>query len=220
MYHPGPVPGSLSNSICWMMARTAPALPTWAAWGLTMVHCPPHPARSPVCQLRALPLPRLQTPPWLWLLIFCLLLEGSTLSAWPAVYSFGSAVIIRHHWNPILPRKLFLLASGIRLTSVYLFRKTSAEAETSISEDDSEALKEPGGPGPNTCLDGQGTVGRSRLPPGSPHLWARRVPLQSHIGLTLEPTVWFCALLLTCWVMLGKSFRLGGHCGVTLKCKE
>ena len=174
-YHPAPVPRSLSNGICWMMARTAPAVPAWPGWGPTVftvlvlpgalfASCGPCPcpgaalaltAAHPVCSWRSRP-----------------------LCAWPASYSSRSAVIIRHHRNPILLGESFLLASVIRLASVCLFRKTSGEAETSISEDDRESVAEPGAPGPNKCLGSHRTMGRPRCPPRSQLLWARSVQPQ------------------------------------------
>lgn len=142
-----------------------PSLPTQLGQGLTPVHCPPCPARCPVCQLQALFLPWLQTLPWPRMRHILSGPGGShTPFARPAIYSLVSVVILRHHWNPILQRE-FLLVSVIRLAFVCLFRKPSGKAATSISEDDSESVKEPGTHGPNEHLDGHGTTGKSETLP-------------------------------------------------------
>lgn len=121
---------------------------------------------------------------------FHLVPEGPTHYARLVISSLMSAVIIRHCWNTILLRELFLLASVIRLVFVHLFRKHSGEAETSISEDASESGKEPGIPGPKKHLDGYRTVGRSEFPPQCPHPPSGGLQLQAVAGPASEPSVY------------------------------
>ena len=73
-----------------------------------------------------------------------------------------SAAIIRHHWNAVLLRELFLLAIVIRLVYVCLFQKPDEAEGGSL-------IKEPGSPGPRKHQDGHRAVGRSEFPPQSPH---------------------------------------------------
>lgn len=70
-----------------------------------------------------------------------------------------------------------------------LFRKTSAEAETSVSGDDREAVTEPGALGPNKRLGGHRAIGRPWCPPQSQHPWAGRCSPRSCTGPASEPRV-------------------------------
>ena len=122
--------------------------------------------------------------------------------------SLVSAAIIRHHWNAILLRELFLLAVVIRLVSVRLFQKPG--------EADSGSLKEPGTPGPPKHLDGHGAVGRSELPPQSPHPRVRKAAVPGRGWSSLRAQGPPFPVVLTGCVTLCKSRCLSGHCGVNL----
>lgn len=122
--------------------------------------------------------------------------------------SLVSAAIIRHHWNAILLRELFLLAVVIRLVSVRLFQKPG--------EADSGSLKEPGTPGPPKHLDGHGAVGQSELPPQSPHPRVRKAAVPGRGWSSLRAQGPPFPVVLTGCVTLCKSRCLSGHCGVNL----
>ena len=122
--------------------------------------------------------------------------------------SLVSAAIIRHHWNAILLRELFLLAVVIRLVSVRLFQKPG--------EADSGSLKEPGTPGPPKHLDGHGAVGQSKLPPQSPHPRVRKAAVPGRGWSSLRAQGPPFPVVLTGCVTLCKSRCLSGHCGVNL----
>lgn len=139
---------------------------------------------------------------------FHLILAGPTHSTQPMNSSLMSAAIIRHHWNAILLRGLFLLAIVIRLVSVCLFRKPG--------ETDGGSLKESGIPGPPKHLDGHGAVGRSELPPQSPHPRVRKAAAPGHGWPSPRAQGPPFAVLLTGCVTLCKSRCLSGHCGVNL----
>lgn len=122
--------------------------------------------------------------------------------------SLVSAAIIRHHWNAILLRELFLLAVVIRLVSVRLFQKPG--------EADSGSLKEPGTPGPPKHLDGHGAVGQSELPPQSPHPRVRKAAVPGRGWSSLRAQGPPFPVVLTGCVTLCKSRCLSRHCGVNL----
>lgn len=106
-YRPAPVPRSLSNGVCWMMARTAPPVPAW-------------PRRGPAVFTVLLLLPSAlfaSSGPCPCPGAALALAAPHSVCSWrshppcarSAIYSSGSAVIIRRHRNPILLRELFLI---------------------------------------------------------------------------------------------------------------